>query len=759
MNIQDIAKIAGVSATTVSKVMNGKDKDISDKTRQRVLQVIEEQKYTPYFKFREKEGLKTRFIGLIIKRNNRERENIVLAAERAAREKNYSLIACYVENDTEIEKRVEELWQNKVAGILIDSEKNFTNTYFENTSIYLIQTKQTEEKQKVIFYYQLSEVGSLAAEKLIREGHEKIACLYMDTESEIYTGYEQSMHNAGLQVQPMWQYEAHSLGDIEQYGVRQCLSEKVTAIVCGSPEIAVCVSKVMERTRTSVPDEISLISIGDSKVLQILEKGITSVCLPAESIGHDAVDYLIGMIRGEKKFRMMRKFVPGVLERNSIGKPAREKIGEKIVVVGSMNMDITIEVSRIPVDGETQLAEKLYIFPGGKGGNQAVGAGKLGGQVYMIGCLGNDLDGKQLYTSLSENHVHMDGVYFDSASSTGKAYINVDKRNGESTIVVYQGANQNLSIDHINQCRYLFKSEVKRILVIGSLNMDIVMKTSHIPRPGETVCGGNIMTSPGGKGANQAYAAGRLGGNVGMIGAVGEDDYGRELKKNLESADVDTSGIETVRNGTTGQAYIAVDERGENSIIIIAGTNSLVTEDLVKKNIEAIKRSDIIMLQLEIPIETVKYVKNIADELGKLVILDPAPALPDLPDDFWKNIDYIKPNETELEMIVGESMNTLEKMKQGARTMLSKGVKNVIVTLGGNGCLLVSRQKERYFPANRVTAVDTTAAGDSFTAGFAVALSQGKTCEDAIIFGQKVSAIVVSRKGAQSSIPKLEEVL
>lgn len=289
--------------------------------------------------------------------------------------------------------------------------------------------------------------------------------------------------------------------------------------------------------------------------------------------------------------------------------------------------------------------------------------------------------------------------------------------------------------------------------------MDIVMKTPHIPRPGETICGGGIMTSPGGKGANQAYAAGRLGGNVGMIGAVGDDDYGGELKKNLEKADVDTSGIEIIQHGATGRAYIAVDERGENSIIIIAGTNGSVTKDLIQKNIDEIRRSDIIMLQLEIPLETVKYVKDIAAESGKLVILDPAPALPDLPDDFWKDIDYIKPNETELEMITGQKLDTLEEMKQGARAMLSKGVKNVIVTMGGSGCLLVSQGKEKYFPANRVTAVDTTAAGDSFTAGFAVALSQGKTCEEAIIFGQKVSAIVVSRKGAQSSIPMLEEVL
>ncbi|WP_233906493.1 PfkB family carbohydrate kinase, partial [Segatella copri] len=151
---------------------------------------------------------------------------------------------------------------------------------------------------------------------------------------------------------------------------------------------------------------------------------------------------------------LMRKFPPVFIERRSIVVPALEKQGEKIIVEGSMNMDVTMEVSRIPVNDETQLAEKMLVFPGGKGGNQAVGAGKLGGQVYMIGCLGNDMDGKQLYTSLVENHVHMDGVIFDPVVSSGKAYISVDKK-GESTIVVYQGANRNLSISQINNCKYL----------------------------------------------------------------------------------------------------------------------------------------------------------------------------------------------------------------------------------------------------------------------------------------------------------------
>lgn len=213
----------------------------------------------------------------------------------------------------------------------------------------------------------------------------------------------------------------------------------------------------MERTRTPIPDALSMIVVGDGPVLKLLGDGITAVRLPAGQMARNAAECLTEMIQAQKEMELMRKFSPEIAECRSIVHPAQEKLGEKIIVVGSMNMDVTLEASRIPVKGETQLAEKLYVFPGGKGANQAVGAGKLGGQVYMIGCLGNDMDGRELYTSLIENHVHMDGVLFDTALPSGKAYINVDQ-DGESTIVVYQGANRSLNQSQIQKCRYLFES-------------------------------------------------------------------------------------------------------------------------------------------------------------------------------------------------------------------------------------------------------------------------------------------------------------
>lgn len=300
---------------------------------------------------------------------------------------------------------------------------------------------------------------------------------------------------------------------------------------------------------------------------------------------------------------------------------------------------------------------------------------------------------------------------------------------------------------------------MKKILVIGSLNMDTVIETPYMPKSGETLTGTGVFLVPGGKGANQAYAAGKLGGNVSMIGAVADDSFGQMLKANLESVGVNTSGIAVMEGETTGQAFITVDSSGANSIILIGGTNALVARNLIDENRSLIEECDILMMQLEIDPAVVEYAKDLAVSLGKMVILDPAPAKSNLPDSIWKGVDYIKPNETELEILVGRSLNGEEELREAAEELCAKGVKNVMVSLGGDGLLLVNDAGCRFFPAHKVTAVDTTAAGDCFTASFALALSRGESVEDAIRFGQKASAIAVTRKGAQTSIPSLEEVM
>lgn len=298
---------------------------------------------------------------------------------------------------------------------------------------------------------------------------------------------------------------------------------------------------------------------------------------------------------------------------------------------------------------------------------------------------------------------------------------------------------------------------MSNILVVGSLNMDFVINVKKMPLSGETILGEDVNLVPGGKGANQAYAIGKLGGQVNMIGAVGDDLYGKMLIENLQSVGVGTSGIEVISGTPTGNAFISVDEGGENSIIVVQGANNKLTTQMIDKHRHLIENADIIIMQLEIPLEVVEYVKILAKE--KLVVLDPAPAQNNLAKGFLKGFTIVKPNETELQTLTGKKLVTKEELISGAKELLEKGIQTVIVTLGGDGALLVTKDTEEYFKAQKVTAVDTTAAGDSFTAAMALTLSEGKEYGEAIRFGNYVSGIVVTRKGAQTSIPTMEEVI
>lgn len=299
---------------------------------------------------------------------------------------------------------------------------------------------------------------------------------------------------------------------------------------------------------------------------------------------------------------------------------------------------------------------------------------------------------------------------------------------------------------------------MKKILVIGSLNMDFVIRVKDVPQVGETILGESVRLVPGGKGANQAYAVGKLGGNVAMLGAVGTDPYGTQLMNNLKTVNVDTGGIQVMEEETTGQAFVSVFDSGDNSIVVIPGANGKVSKDMIDEHISYIDDCDFIIMQLEIPLDVVQYVKEIAVKKGKKVILDPAPAVSGLSDEFWNGISVIKPNETELAMLLGRELNTREEIAAGAAELVAKGVETVLATLGGDGCMMVNAEGENYFEANRVECVDSTAAGDSFLAAFTVALSEGKSYAEAIRFGQKVSSIVVTKRGAQTSIPWRKDV-
>ena len=295
----------------------------------------------------------------------------------------------------------------------------------------------------------------------------------------------------------------------------------------------------------------------------------------------------------------------------------------------------------------------------------------------------------------------------------------------------------------------------KGILVIGSLNMDLSIDLAKMPVTGETILGRGIAYKAGGKGANQACAAGRLGGRVRMLGCVGQDEFGQKLVKSLSESGVETDYIKESRDLPTGTAVIYVDDNGDNSIVVIPGANMACDIEYLKAQDEQFHWCDYVVLQMEIPYEAVWYSVKRAKELGKTVILNPAPAPDKIPEEILSLVDYLTPNETEIIALNGKSKDDI---REGAEKLLSRGVSNVIATLGDRGALLVNRYGETFYPARKVVSVDTTAAGDCFNGAMVAALAEGQSEAEAILFANIASSIAVTRKGAQESLPIREEV-
>lgn len=298
---------------------------------------------------------------------------------------------------------------------------------------------------------------------------------------------------------------------------------------------------------------------------------------------------------------------------------------------------------------------------------------------------------------------------------------------------------------------------MNKICVIGSINMDLVVKVDEMPKKGQTLIGSNFKEVPGGKGANQAVAASRLGANVCMVGKVGSDGFGQNLLNQLKNNNVDTKYIQ-IEEGASGVALITVDKNAENAIVVSPGANFKLAQKDIDNCIDAINESNVVVIQLETPIDTIKYALEKSKELGKFTILNPAPAVK-LGDDIIKNVDLLTPNETELEILSGVSINNEDDILKAAQVMLEKGVKKLIVTLGSKGSLYIDKENKIFKKSYKVDAIDTTAAGDSYTGAIAVSLSQGKNVEDAIDFASKVGALCVTKEGAQTSLPTIEEVL
>lgn len=300
----------------------------------------------------------------------------------------------------------------------------------------------------------------------------------------------------------------------------------------------------------------------------------------------------------------------------------------------------------------------------------------------------------------------------------------------------------------------------KQILVVGSVNLDLVCTGKRIPAPGETVTGNKFQTFFGGKGANQAVAVGRLGYPVSMIAKVGDDEFGNQLRKGLRTANVNIRHVSTAEGTASGVALISVDARGQNSIMVIPGANGKLLPEDVESALPILRAAGMILTQLEIPIETVQYLCEISHRNGVPLMLDPAPAR-DLPRKILKQVSYLTPNETEMCTLCGipsADLNT-EIIAESAKKLRSKGAANVIIKLGARGAYLDGADKERKLISSfKVPAVDSTAAGDAFNAGLAVALLRGNNLSDAVRYAAAVGAVSVTRAGAQPAMPTAVEV-
>ena len=292
-----------------------------------------------------------------------------------------------------------------------------------------------------------------------------------------------------------------------------------------------------------------------------------------------------------------------------------------------------------------------------------------------------------------------------------------------------------------------------KILVVGSINMDLVVRVPHPPVPGETVLGGDFNTFPGGKGANQAVAAARMGGEVTMVGRVGNDDFGNTLIQGLLENKVKTTRVTKDASAPSGIAMIAVADDGENLIVVASGANMNVSfEDLTKAR-ELMREADLLLLQLETPVKVVSAAVEMAKAYDVPVVLNPAPAQP-LEKSLLSKVDVITPNENELAVLSGEA-----DQEVGIKKLLGWGVKNLVVTLGAKGARVVTEGIDQQLPAYNVTAVDTTAAGDAFNGALAVALAEGKTLLEAVKDGMAAGALAATKHGAQPSLPMREAVI
>jgi len=296
-----------------------------------------------------------------------------------------------------------------------------------------------------------------------------------------------------------------------------------------------------------------------------------------------------------------------------------------------------------------------------------------------------------------------------------------------------------------------------RVTVVGSVNMDLVVHADHVPAPGENVFGSHFQMIPGGKGANQAVAAARLGAGTSFVGRVGQDAFGRRLAMELRKAGVRTTHLKADEDAPSGTALIIVDRNGQNTIVICRGANGRLAAEDIDGAADVIRSSDVLVLQMEIPLETVAYAIGRAHAWGVPVVLDAGPPCPHPPEAILA-VDVLTPTEAEAAALVGHKISGRSEAEDAARTLINRGARSVVLKLGAQGALLVAPDQCLHVPAHPITPADTTAAGDAFTAALAVYRAEGRSMADAVHMANRAGALACLKPGAQPAMPTRKEV-
>lgn len=619
MNIEDIAKLAGVSKSTVSRVINNKDSSITKETRERVLQVVKEYGFKPYHRYIQNGNSPSGYLGLMVPGSTKDFSDYISGAQAAASAEGYSMVLCSFQDRREAEKRFDNLLNRGVDGVAfyLDRKIDLENVSAASEKLACAASSNCSvSSDQCVAYCAFSSAARMAVEHLIGFGHKEIALLgWRDhfLAEDLIAGYNEALYKHHILPQKDTIFLCENAKHVMDC-VRQVTYGTSTAFLCQDAQIAVYVYRVLNRHGLRIPKDYSIIGVSDSSVpMDIFEPGLTIVDIQLRELGYAVMESLILEIEGRAKSAKPKSIPPRLLQGVSVDLPLK-KNGRRIIVVGSMNMDVIIHLAHIPTSGESLHSQRILNLPGGKGANQGVGAARLGGNAYVIGCLGGDQEGRLLYNSLVENGVSTEGVHIIHKKPTGKAYILVAE-NGESTIVRSHGANDEL-------------------------------------RPA-----------------------------------------------------------------------------------------------LIETNISCFKDAQFCLISTEIPWETVVYTIDFCHKNGIKTIVKPTVQRV-IPPEVMKQIFYLVPNEKELEVQV----KGMQSIEEKADILYDAGAKNVIVTLGENGCYLRNCEMKKHFSAANFHAVDTTGAGDAFISALAVYLSEEHDIVSAIQFATYAAGLSVTRDGAQPAL-------